>query len=92
MALTKRQKDVLDFIAHFVEEHGYSPDTGGDASAHGSVDRRFHQFSVGHDARHRAYGDAVAVVDFYVREGGVGGVLLGTGRNDDRAAVEGESW
>jgi len=25
MALTKRQKDVLDFIADFVEEHGYSP-------------------------------------------------------------------
>ncbi len=25
MALTKRQKDVLDFIAGFVEEHGYSP-------------------------------------------------------------------
>ena len=25
MALTKRQKDVLDFIADFVEENGYSP-------------------------------------------------------------------
>ena len=25
MALTKRQKEVLDFIADFVEEHGYSP-------------------------------------------------------------------
>jgi repressor LexA len=25
MALTKRQKDVLDFIAGFVEENGYSP-------------------------------------------------------------------
>jgi len=25
MALTKRQKDVLDFIADFIEEHGYSP-------------------------------------------------------------------
>ncbi len=25
MALTKRQKEVLDFIASFVEEHGYSP-------------------------------------------------------------------
>jgi repressor LexA len=25
MALTKRQKDVLDFIASFVEENGYSP-------------------------------------------------------------------
>ena len=25
MALTKRQKDVLDFIVDFVEEHGYSP-------------------------------------------------------------------
>jgi repressor LexA len=25
MALTRRQKDVLDFIADFVEEHGYSP-------------------------------------------------------------------
>jgi repressor LexA len=25
MALTKRQKDVLDFIAAFVEENGYSP-------------------------------------------------------------------
>ena len=25
MALTKRQKEVLDYIADFVEEHGYSP-------------------------------------------------------------------
>jgi len=25
VALTKRQKEVLDFIASFVEEHGYSP-------------------------------------------------------------------
>lgn len=25
MALTKRQKEVLDFIADFVEQHGYSP-------------------------------------------------------------------
>ncbi len=25
MALTKRQKEVLDFISGFVEEHGYSP-------------------------------------------------------------------
>ena len=25
MALTKRQKEVLDFIADFVEENGYSP-------------------------------------------------------------------
>src|SRR6202023_3860921 len=25
MALTQRQKDVLDFIADFVEENGYSP-------------------------------------------------------------------
>lgn len=25
MALTKRQKDVLDFIADFIEENGYSP-------------------------------------------------------------------
>lgn len=25
MALTKRQKEVLDFISRFVEEHGYSP-------------------------------------------------------------------
>lgn len=25
MALTRRQKQVLDFIARFVEEHGYSP-------------------------------------------------------------------
>jgi len=25
MALTKRQKEVLDFIADFVDEHGYSP-------------------------------------------------------------------
>jgi repressor LexA len=25
MALTKRQKEVLDFIADFIEEHGYSP-------------------------------------------------------------------
>ncbi len=25
MALTRRQKDVLDFIVSFVEEHGYSP-------------------------------------------------------------------
>ena len=25
MALTKRQKEVLDFIANFVEEHGYCP-------------------------------------------------------------------
>src|ERR1039457_6205944 len=25
MALTKRQKQVLDFIAAFVDEHGYSP-------------------------------------------------------------------
>ena len=25
MALTRRQKEVLDFIAGFVEEHGYSP-------------------------------------------------------------------
>ncbi|MBV8818536.1 MAG: transcriptional repressor LexA [Acidobacteriaceae bacterium] len=25
MALTKRQKEVLDFVADFVEEHGYSP-------------------------------------------------------------------
>jgi repressor LexA len=25
MALTKRQKEVLDFIADFVEKHGYSP-------------------------------------------------------------------
>jgi repressor LexA len=25
MALTKRQKEVLDFIAGFVEENGYSP-------------------------------------------------------------------
>ncbi len=25
MALTKRQKDVMDFIARFVEENGYSP-------------------------------------------------------------------
>src|SRR5258708_19356711 len=25
MALTKRQKDVLDFIADFVEQNGYSP-------------------------------------------------------------------
>jgi len=28
MALTKRQKDVLDFIADFVEENGYSPSYG----------------------------------------------------------------
>ncbi len=25
MALTRRQKQVYDFLAHFVEEHGYSP-------------------------------------------------------------------
>jgi repressor LexA len=25
MALTKRQKDVLDFIAKFVDDNGYSP-------------------------------------------------------------------
>ena len=25
MALTKRQRDVLDFITRFIEEHGYSP-------------------------------------------------------------------
>src|SRR5215469_8831200 len=25
MALTKRQKQVLDFIANFVDEHGYCP-------------------------------------------------------------------
>ena len=25
MALTRRQKDVLDFIAGFIQEHGYSP-------------------------------------------------------------------
>lgn len=25
MALTKRQKEVLDFIADFIDEHGYSP-------------------------------------------------------------------
>ena len=25
MALTKRQKEVLDFIADFIEENGYSP-------------------------------------------------------------------
>jgi repressor LexA len=25
MAVTKRQKEVLDFVAHFVEENGYSP-------------------------------------------------------------------
>ena len=25
MALTKRQKDVLDFLAEFVRENGYSP-------------------------------------------------------------------
>lgn len=25
MALTKRQKEVLDFISDFIEEHGYSP-------------------------------------------------------------------
>src|SRR5262245_39271169 len=25
MALTRRQKQVMDFIAGFVEEHGYSP-------------------------------------------------------------------
>jgi repressor LexA len=33
MALTKRQKEVLDFIADFVEEHGYSPSY--DELAHG---------------------------------------------------------
>ena len=25
MAVTKRQKQVLDFVAHFVEDNGYSP-------------------------------------------------------------------
>src|SRR5579871_5181135 len=25
MALTKRQKQVLDFIAHFLDDHGYCP-------------------------------------------------------------------
>ena len=25
MALTRRQKQVYDFLASFVEEHGYSP-------------------------------------------------------------------
>ena len=25
MALTRRQKQVYDFLARFVEEHGYSP-------------------------------------------------------------------
>jgi repressor LexA len=25
MAVTRRQKEVLDFIAHFIEQHGYSP-------------------------------------------------------------------
>src|ERR1700716_4075293 len=25
MAVTKRQKQVLDFVAHFIEENGYSP-------------------------------------------------------------------
>lgn len=55
MALTKRQKDVLGF-------------TGGDASGHGSVDRRLHQSFVRRDARHRADGDAVAVTDLYVGE------------------------
>jgi len=33
MALTKRQKDVLDFIADFVEENGFSPSY--DEMAHG---------------------------------------------------------
>jgi repressor LexA len=33
MALTKRQKEVLDFIADFVDEHGYSPSY--DEVAHG---------------------------------------------------------
>jgi hypothetical protein len=62
MALTKRQKDVLDFIADFVEENGYSPGTGGNASAQGFVDRRLYQSSVGRDARHRADRDGFAVV------------------------------
>src|SRR5438105_15278353 len=33
MAVTKRQKQVLDFIAHFVDDNGYSPSY--DEIAHG---------------------------------------------------------
>jgi len=25
MALTRRQKEVMDFVSHFIEQHGYSP-------------------------------------------------------------------
>ena len=40
MALTKRQKDVLDFLADFTEQHGYSPSYDEIAQAWGSLPSR----------------------------------------------------